>query len=337
MEKEIKGRAKGGKASAEKMTTEERKAKAMAMVEAKKVKKNMPKATHKGDLKIAEYKMSCAVLDNGERVLVERSVAVVLGRKGGGAYWQKKKNSSAPILPEFISANYLKPYISIELEEKLLAPISYVGLDGEVYSGVNASVLPEVCDVWLSALKDGALKDTQKETAEKAYILFKGFATVGITALVDEATGYQKDREKNALAKILEAFVAKELQPYLKTFPAEYYEHLFRIYKLPFPPSKPHFRPSFFGKITNNVIYDRLAPELLPELKKSASQMQKKSKLHQWLSSEIGHPKLREHLASIVTLLKLSTNPEEFKQMVDKVHPRFGDNYGFDFTDTTDS
>ena len=36
---------------------------------------------------------------------------------------------------------------------------------------------------------------------------------VGIIALVDEATGYQRDRAKDALASILEAFIAKELQP----------------------------------------------------------------------------------------------------------------------------
>jgi len=36
-------------------------------------------------------------------------------------------------------------------------------------------------------------------------------AKVGIVALVDEATGYQRDREKDELCKILEAFVAKRI------------------------------------------------------------------------------------------------------------------------------
>lgn len=39
------------------------------------------------------------------------------------------------------------------------------------------------------------------------------FARVGITALVDEATGYQYDREKNELQKILKAYIAEDLLP----------------------------------------------------------------------------------------------------------------------------
>ena len=329
---EITGRAKGGKAAAEKMTAEERKAKSVAMVEARMAKKEMPKATHKGDLNVGGLSISCAVLNNGDRVLVERSVALVLGRRGGGAYWKKRKDELAPIMPEFVSANYLSPYISKELEIKLLAPIQYVGVDGEVYRGIEASILPEVCDVWLTALRAGVLTGTQKETAEKAYALFKGFALVGITALVDEATGFQDSREKNALAKILEKFVAKELQAWVKTFPIEYYKELCRLYGVPFPPERNNQFPQFFGHVTNNAIYSRIAPELLPELKKAAPKQEKKAKLHQLLTVEIGHPKLREHLASIVTILKLSQNKEQFFDMVDRIHPRFNDNYLLDLS-----
>jgi len=39
---------------------------------------------------------------------------------------------------------------------------------------------------------------------------------VGIIALVDEATGYQRLREELALASILEKFIAKEPQPWTK-------------------------------------------------------------------------------------------------------------------------
>jgi hypothetical protein len=46
-------------------------------------------------------------------------------------------------------------------------------------------------------------------------------AHTGIIALVDEVTGYQCDRAKDALAKILEAFIERELQPWVQTFPAD--------------------------------------------------------------------------------------------------------------------
>ena len=118
--------------------------------------------------------------------------------------------------------------------------------------------------------------------------------------------------------------MAKEIQPYVKTFPEDYYAELFRLYNLPYPPTgNKSWRPQFFGGITNEVVYARLAPSLIPELKKIASKAQRKAKLHQALTEEIGHPRLREHLASIVAIEKLSKTPKEFIENVNKVHVRF--------------
>lgn len=330
---EASGKAKGGKALAAKMSPEERKAKALAMVEAKRAKKAMPKAEYRGELQIGDIAIPCAVLNNGNRIISEHGVNSTLGTAGGKNYRLRQAQASddGP-LPLFIASKALKPFIGETFSEEDLAPIEYLD-GGKINRGYSAAILPKVCEVWLKAKDAGALQGSQLPKAKKAEILMRGLAHVGIIALVDEATGFQRDREKNALAKILEAFVAKELQPYLKTFPPEYYEQLFRLYGYKFPPEnkRPQWRPAYFGKITNNVVYARLAPELLPELKKCASSMEKKTKLHQWLSSDTGHPKLKEHLASIVTLLKISGNKDEFFRLVDRVHPKFNENYELDF------
>lgn len=339
MDNKVTGRARGGKILAEKMTPAERKAKSMVMVEAKKMRKEMPKAEYKGEIKIGDIVLSCAVLADGRRVISEHAINSILGPSGGKNYRLRsaQKEGNGP-MPLFIASKPLKPFVLEAFSEADLSPIQYLDKD-KVYLGYSATILPKVCEVWLKARDTNALQPSQLSKALKAEILMRGLAHIGIIALVDEATGYQKDREKDALAKILEAFVAKELQPYLKTFPAEYYENLFRIYGLEFPPQnkRPQWRPAFFGKITNNVIYERLAPELLPELKKAASKIEKKTKLHQWLTNNIGHPKLREHLASIVTLLKLSKTPEDFKEKVDLIHPRYGHNIEMDFSDDPSS
>ncbi len=147
---------------------------------------------------------------------------------------------------------------------------------------------------------------------------------------MDEATGYQKDRAKDALAQILEAFVAKELQPYVRAFPAEYYEELFRLRGLKYPPENPKFRPQYFGLLTNDIVYERLAPGLLEELKKQAAKDEKKKHLHRRLTQEVGHPRLREHLASVVTAMKLSNDYPDFISKLNRLHPRFGDNQMLD-------
>lgn len=334
-EKKPTGRAIGGTASRAKLTPEQRSESARNAALAKSEMGKLPKATHYGTLKIGEIEIPCAVLENGTRVFSESGVteAILGGRSGASKKLKKQAEEAGALLPVFVAPGQLKPFISNDLMNGPFKPISYVS-NGKTLVGFDAQVLPSACDVWLNARQAGALQKQQLDKAQKAEVLMRGLAAVGVIALVDEATGYQKDRAKDALAKILEAFVAKELQPWVKTFPAEYYEQLFRLYGYPFPPDgKPQWRPQFFGKITNNVVYDRIAPDLLPELKKAASKAERKAKLHQWLTNDMGHPRLREHLASIVTLLKISKTPDQFKQLVDQVHPKFGDTYSIDFSE----
>lgn len=64
--------------------------------------------------------------------------------------------------------------------------------------------------------------------------MLKALANVGITALVDEATGYQKDRPKDELRLILEAYISKELLPWTERFPEEFYKEMFRLRQWPF-------------------------------------------------------------------------------------------------------
>ena len=70
-------------------------------------------------------KIPCAVLEDGTRVLRERSVARAIGRKGGGAYWQRKKMQNGALLPEYVSAKNLESFIDKETREMLLNPITF--------------------------------------------------------------------------------------------------------------------------------------------------------------------------------------------------------------------
>lgn len=329
----MNNRSNSGKATAEAMTVEERKARAQKGVQRRKELSSLPKATHRGELIIGDVNISCAVLEDGRRVISEHGINNTLGSSGGKTIkLRDNQETDYGPLPLFIASKALHPFIANVFTTDDLAPIKYLD-NGKEAIGYPASILPKVCDIWLKARDAKKLQPSQFNKAVKADILMRGLAHVGIQALVDEATGYERDREKNALAKILEAFVAKELQPWLKTFPDEYYRQIFRLYGLTYPPKKAHFRPGFIGTLTNEVVYERLAPELLPELKKEATKLEKKARLHQFLSTDVGHPKLREHLASLITLLKLSNSPEEFKQKVDLIHPRFGDTYEMNFNE----
>lgn len=315
-----------------KLNEQQRKERAAKAAKVRWEKAQLPAAAYKGEIKIGDIEISCAVLEDGTRVISEAAIHGNLGTSGGKIRQirsEMEERAGAPI-PLFLASKALEPFIHKVFSDGHLEPIEYVN-NNSISRGYDASILPKVCEVWLQAKDAGVLQPSQLPKAKKAEILMRGLAHIGIVALVDEATGYQDARAKDALSKILEAFVAKELQAWVKTFPIDYYKELCRLYGVKFPPLKNNKFPQFFGHITNNAIYERLAPELLPELKKAASKQEKKVKLHQFLTEDVGHPKLREHLSSVITLLKLSGSKEEFYNMLDRIHPKLNETIPFNF------
>jgi hypothetical protein len=134
------------------------------------------------------------------------------------------------------------------------------------------------------------------------------------------------DRAATALARILEAFIAKELQRWVQTFPSDYYEQIFRLRGMDYPNDTVQ-RPRYFGVLTNDLVYDRLAPGVLEELKKVNPKDEtgrRRNRHFQWLTKNIGYPKLREHLGAVVATMKLSTDWHDFKTKLDKNYPRLG-------------
>ncbi|MCE7031765.1 P63C domain-containing protein [Lysobacter sp. GX 14042] len=332
---ETKGRARGGKARAAAMTPEQRSESARKAALAKAEMQKLPKATHGSTdhpLKIGHVEISCYVLDDGTRVLSQRGLQSGVGMStGGGSAGEQRLAVFAQSVADKAIGNKELSVRSAELSERLRTPIRFrVPGQGRPVYGYEATVLADLCDVILEARSGKLLQKQQEHIAAQAEVLVRGFARVGIIALVDEATGYQKDRDKDALAQILEAFVAKELQPYVKTFPSDYYEQLFRLRGLQYPPERASYRPQYFGILTNNIVYDRLAPGVRRELKKEAAKDEKKGKLHQRLTPDMGHPKLREHLASVTAIMKLSKDYDDFIANLNKIHTRYGDTVPLD-------
>lgn len=76
-------------------------------------------------------------------------------------------------------------------------------------NGYEATILADICEAFLEARNNINLSTRQKIIADQCEILIRGFARVGIVALIDEATGYQYERERFELQKILTAYVSR--------------------------------------------------------------------------------------------------------------------------------
>ncbi len=320
-----RGASKGGKARAKKLSAEERRDIAKRAAEAR-WGKGIPVAEYEGEVRFADIIVPCAVLSDHSRVLSERGVTKGFGLKRAGSNWQRNKEGGAR-LPVFASANNLKPFMDHDLRTALITPIPYRPSTsrGSVAHGVKAELIPQICDVWLRARDAGALKQQQFHIAIQADLIMRGLAHVGIIALVDEATGYQADRSADALEKILAKFISKELCKWVRTFPPEFYRQLFRLRNINASAFSPK-RPQYVGHLTNNIVYKRLAPGILGELRKLTPKNKtgrRKHNFHQRLSEDAGHPKLREHLASVIALMKACDDWDTFQALLDRALPKY--------------
>lgn len=326
MEEKNEAKVRAAKARSESLTPEQRSEIAR---KAARVRHGIPAATHVGELEIGDLSISCAVLPDGTRLLSQGSITAAFGPVIGG-YQQRKRTADNHDgeMPLFLLAKSLQPFITGDLRTMVSKSWRYKDpRGGPVRVGLEASLLPQSCDVWLKARDAGALTKIQMPVADRAEILMRGLAHTGIIALVDEATGFQYDRAKDALTKILEAFIAKELQPWVRTFPMDFYQELFRLRGLDYPKETVK-RPQYFGVLTNDIVYKRIAPHVLDELKRVTpinESGRRKHKFFQRLTQNVGYPKLREHLGSVTTIMKLSDHYPDFLEKLDRIHPRFGD------------
>jgi hypothetical protein len=319
------GRARGGVARARQLSSEERRRIAKKAADARWSQALTETVSGSPDrpLKIGDFEIECYVLDDGTRVVTQASFLRALGRHPKAN--TRREGGDTPV-PAILQSKALSSFVTDDILDKA-RPITFRHPSGGRAHGYNALLLPVVCEIYLKAREEGVLDRQQEHVAYRAEILIRGLAQVGIIALVDEATGYQEVRARNALAKILEAFIAKELQPWVQTFPSDFYRELFRLRGLDYPNDTPK-RPQYFGNLTNEIVYKRLAPGVLDELRRVTprnDQGRPRHKYFQHLTSNIGYPKLREHLGSVVTLMKLSHDWPDFVWKLDQIHPRVGD------------
>lgn len=278
-------------------------------------------------LTIGGVDIECYVLKDGTRVITQTSFMKAIGRTKGAS----RAAADGETLPVFLRTQSIRSFLTEDIVAAA-KPVPFTMPKGGRAYGYRAELLPVVCDLYLKARQSGLLMANQENIARQAEILVRGLAQVGIIALVDEATGYQEIRERNALIEILETFVAKELQPWVRTFPDDFYKEMFRLRGLTYDEATVQ-RPQYFGVLTNDIVYKRLAPGVLDELKRAqrvGSTGKPKDKLFQRLTQNAGYPKLREHLGSVVTLMKMSDNWDTFKYNLDRIHPKFNETMPLD-------
>ena len=317
------GASKGGKARASVLTPEERseiakravrtrwaKAKGIPLEEVGQVlsppgesilvnpdDNGLPLSLFQGVLEIGDRSFSCHVLDNSKRVIAQREIVRALTGKVAGN------------IRAYLSTTNLSKYINLgEIANKTIN----FRIPGTQYEaiGYEATLLVEICDAYLKARDDGDLTSTQMQLAKQAEIIIRSCAKVGIIALIDEATGFQQYREKNALRVKLEAFIAEEMQEWARLFPEAFWFELARLENIHYSPRN---RPIRWGKYVMAFVYDAVDKDVGKALRKKNPTPHYRQNHHQWLK-EFGRDKVRDHLNQVLGVMKMCRDMSEFNR-----------------------
>lgn len=278
------------------------------------------KATHGSDktpLRLGELTIPCYVLEDGTRVFSGRGIQKALGSQSSSGTW----------LTSFVNNDIIANYLTAETLANFNNPIKFIrptasGSQSNTY-GYEVTLLVDLCDAVIQAKNNR--EDIDINIAKSAEIIIRAVAKVGIIALVDEATGYQYEREKDALQVVLQAYISEELQKWQKMFPDVFYYEIFRLNGWDFTVSGIKRRPSVIGTWTNELIYKQLPKGVIDELKAKTPKSVEgnyTARFFQSLTPDIGHPALTAQIYKVVGIMNISKNWTEFKanfnRMVDR-------------------
>ncbi len=227
-------------------------------------------------------------------------------------------------MPSFIDANNLKPFIDQVFGDGTSFSIKYYH-NNRAFDGYKAEVLPLICEVYLRARDASVLTSSQVPLAIAAEILVRSLSKVGIIALIDEATGYQAERDQDELQRFLSIYLSEEKLAWAKTFPDEYYKQLFRLWGWSYSPISVK-RPKLVGKLTNQFVYEKLPYPVLEKLRevnpvKNPRTHRRGAAHFQYLSTELGQPDLRDHILQLIAIMRASPSKEAFLRNFARAFP----------------
>jgi hypothetical protein len=252
-----------------------------------------------GSLELGVASVDCYVLNTGERVLSLSGTVLAVANVDSGN------------VGNIVGIEALKDLID---KEKFAGEILSFSIPGNPIEarGITAELFLDLCRAYVEALRNNLLRtDKQRENAIRCSILMASCAKVGLIALIDEATGYQFERESDALKVKLKAFIADELRAWESTFPDELWVEFGRLTGWK---GALHSRPKWWGKLVIELIYETLDPDVAAYLKENKPP--KGIHWHRKLTESYGIRKLVSRCYEIIGMAKECQTINELRTKV---------------------
>ncbi|MFD1743862.1 P63C domain-containing protein [Rhizobium helianthi] len=267
-------------------------------------------------LQFGENTIECYVLQDRRRVLMAADVQRAIGLAEGGSMVAGKTRLSL-----FASGERISKFLSPTTKAALAEPIRIKKPNGNEVLALEAELFTELCQAVVDAARYGVLQEQQLFIAHQCEVILSSLQRIGIIALVDEATGFQKYRDEDELQKILEAYVLAEHRPWIRAVPSEFFKELFRVFGWKYTNSTKG--PRYAGKLVRQLIYKNLPKPVLPkldEMNPADANWQRKHRHHQLLTDSIGLEHFKSQLVGVMALLRASSNKAEFLRLYKKAY-----------------
>ncbi|MES2983739.1 MAG: P63C domain-containing protein [Pseudomonadota bacterium] len=291
-------------------------------------KGDIPEVLCEGMLDLGIISIPCYVTHDGQRLISGRGMQEALRLVDEGLPESGQKPGSR--MTRLLNNKNLRELIFKNKSADHFLPIR-VRWKGIRINGYNAEMLADICEGMLEARNKMADKLSPRHAivAAQCELLLRAFARVGITALVDEATGYQKLRPADGLKSYFDLILRKELAAWFKRFPDEYYENIYRLRGWEWPGMQKN-RYSVVSKYTNDLMYERMMPGLPAEFKQRNPRIdgKKKGKDHMLLD-ENGEKLFAQQMFTVIALQRACLNKtgnkwDKFMRMMDDILPKKG-------------
>lgn len=273
--------------------------------------------------------IECHHLDNGLRVITQRSFAEIIGFMRGGKDLGYR-------IAHYLDSPVLKSNKINVLSLVIKNPIVFKMMSGPVAFGYEATTLIDYCKAILHARSLGQMdKEHARRYALQCEAFVVGCAKVGIIAMIDEATGYIADKDKDEYITKFKEFIREEMRGWEQEFPNRFFDVIYKLYGIKRTGSN---HPQFFGKFIRRYVYAPLANssgavlDYLDEKNPVVSAIGgRRYKMHQFLTDEIGLPALRMHLWQVIGIGNSVRSKGAFDAAFFRAFPREGEQDTFEF------
>lgn len=270
------------------------------------VNATVPRALREGELPIGAIRVPCYALADGTALLTGAAILAVFAvanNRHFGRFVERIPVDSGqiPLWPEV----------------RFRAPSN-----NAIAVGYRADVVVDVCDLYIRALAAGTLHPKQMPLAIRAAVVSAALGKVGITALIWEATGYDKVKAAGALQDKLALVLREEAGAWEQLFPHEFFVEVARLYRLELRADGR--RPMVFAAFLAEFFYEWFDAEVYDAMKRRNPRRpeldgERRHRHHQFLTPP-ARARFVQHRGEVLRLMRATPHLADFRMRFDAAY-----------------